>query len=132
VFLDGSPSIVASLSRLREFGVRIALDDFGTGYSSLSHLRAFPVDVIKIDRSFAAGLGVSRNDKILGDIASLGTSLDMKVVAEGVEEAEELEAARSVGCTHVQGFLLSPAVEAHLAAAIISNGFASLLRVEHE
>lgn len=105
VFLDGSLSVVASLSKLRELGVRIALDDFGTGYSRLTHLRAFPDDVIKIDRSFAAGLGVSRNDKILGAIAALGTSLDMKVVAEGVEEAERLEAARLVGCTHVLGFL---------------------------
>jgi EAL domain-containing protein (putative c-di-GMP-specific phosphodiesterase class I) len=93
---------------LRELGVRISLDDFGTGYSSLSYLRSFPFDKIKIDRSFTQELQ-SKEDAvaIVQTIVQLGTSLGMKVIAEGVETREQFEILKKEGCTEVQGFLFS-------------------------
>lgn len=93
------------LSAIRELGVVIAIDDFGTGYSSLAYLGALPVDVLKIDASFIAGLGVDDNQEaILRHILLLGESLKLKIVAEGVETRAQLEALKEMGCDFVQGF----------------------------
>jgi diguanylate cyclase (GGDEF)-like protein len=94
-----------SLSRLHELGVRIALDDFGTGYSSFGRLRRLPIDAIKIDREFTAGLGTDRDaTAIVTAMIGLAHGLDLSVTAEGVETAAQLGALRRLGCTHVQGF----------------------------
>jgi diguanylate cyclase (GGDEF)-like protein len=103
------------LNALREQGVRVAMDDFGTGYSSLSHLRRFPFDRIKIDRSFVRD--VDTNDEarsIVRAVSGLGLSLGMATTVEGVETPEQLEAIRREGCAEVQGYLFSrprPAAE---------------------
>ena len=102
---------LAAMERLKKLGVHIALDDFGTGYSSLSYLRAFPVDAIKIDRSFVAGMLTNRDDlAIVASLTNLAAVVGMEVVAEGVETEEQAETIRRLGATYGQGFLWSPAV----------------------
>jgi EAL domain-containing protein (putative c-di-GMP-specific phosphodiesterase class I) len=108
VMLDAGDKALAMLRDLREIGVRVALDDFGIGYSSLGYLRSFPFDRIKIDQSFVRGKsndGVGR--AIVRAIASLGRSLGMATVAEGVETEEQMTRVASDGCTDVQGYLIS-------------------------
>ena len=96
------------LRDLKSLGLRVAMDDFGTGYSSLSHLRSFPFDVIKIDRSFVAGIPRSEEDNsIVHALIGLGRGLHMEVTAEGVETAEQLDVLTQAGCTEVQGFHMS-------------------------
>ncbi len=99
------------LQTLREMGVRLALDDFGTGYSSLTYLKRFPLDAIKIDRSFVAGLGRDRDDEaIVASVVSLGRAVGKLVVAEGVETAGQLDALCALGVDQGQGFLWSSAL----------------------
>ncbi|MCW2586493.1 MAG: hypothetical protein JWN55_2009 [Frankiales bacterium] len=103
----------ASLARLKDLGVGVALDDFGTGHSSLLYLRRFPVDMLKIDRSFVAGLGTSTEDTaIVASTVSLGHRIGVKCVAEGVETREQLELLRDMGCDLAQGYLFSRALPA--------------------
>jgi EAL domain-containing protein (putative c-di-GMP-specific phosphodiesterase class I) len=109
------------LTELRDFGVGLAVDDFGTGYSSLNSIRSFPVDRLKIDRSFIVGLADSRTRALTEMIVELGALLDMLVVAEGIEDESQMRAVLELGCPFAQGFLLqrpAPAedVLAHLAA----------------
>lgn len=92
------------LSQLRELGVQISIDDFGTGYSSLSRLSYFPFDKIKIDRSFVINIPDQKDDlDIVRLIISMGKSLHMRIVAEGVETEEQLQSLRKLGCDLVQG-----------------------------
>ncbi|MDB5524589.1 MAG: hypothetical protein JWM58_2352 [Rhizobium sp.] len=101
------------LEQLHNEGIRISLDDFGTGYASLTHLKDFPIDCIKIDQSFIAGLGAkSQHTTIVNAIVDLGHNLGMDVVAEGIETEPQLSFLRSVGCNGGQGFLFSKAVPA--------------------
>jgi diguanylate cyclase (GGDEF)-like protein/PAS domain S-box-containing protein len=97
-----------ALGSLRELGIRICVDDFGTGYSSLSYLHRFPIDVIKIDRSFVAELSTGgKQPAIVSAIVSLAGHLGMQVVAEGIETGEQLELLRGIGCGFGQGYLFS-------------------------
>jgi diguanylate cyclase (GGDEF)-like protein/PAS domain S-box-containing protein len=97
----------AILRGLKELGVRLAMDDFGTGYSSLAHLRRFPLDVIKVDRSFVAGLGDGQGSSIAGAIVSLAHALGLRTVAEGIEDEEQRRAVMALGCDVGQGFLFA-------------------------
>jgi diguanylate cyclase (GGDEF)-like protein/PAS domain S-box-containing protein len=109
--LVDTAATLAAMERLKALGVQIALDDFGTGYSSLSYMRAFPVDAIKIDRSFVAGMLTNRDDlAIVATLTNLAATVEMEVVAEGVETEEQAETIRRLGATYGQGFLWSPAV----------------------
>lgn len=106
--LMGNPADAAKmLLRLRELGIRLSLDDFGTGYSSLSHLQRFPMDVLKIDRSFVRMLEDGSGAQLVRTIVDLARSLGMEDVAEGVETEEELSRLAEIGSEAVQGFLLS-------------------------
>jgi diguanylate cyclase (GGDEF)-like protein len=97
-----------TLAELRRLGLGVMLDDFGTGYSSLSYLHRFPVDVLKIDRSFVEGLAVgSPSSAIVGAIVGMGHSLGLKVVAEGIETEEQAAEARRLGCDSAQGYLFA-------------------------
>ncbi|HEY0328246.1 MAG TPA: bifunctional diguanylate cyclase/phosphodiesterase [Rhodopseudomonas sp.] len=108
VMLDPRGTALAVLQTLRTMGVRVALDDFGTGYSSLGYLRSFPFDKIKIDQSFVRGTsGDPAGQAIVRAIATLGHSLGMATVAEGVETAEQLARVAADGCTEVQGYYFS-------------------------
>ena len=126
VLLAESETTLATLHKLRDFGVRIVLDDFGTGYSSLSYLRGFPFDKIKIDRSFVKDVA-DRVDcaAIITAISGLARSLGIATTAEGVETLEQLEFIRAQGCTQAQGFLFSPAVPRTALADLIG-------RIEHK
>jgi EAL domain-containing protein (putative c-di-GMP-specific phosphodiesterase class I) len=100
-----------TLHRLRALGIRIALDDFGTGHSSLAYLRRFPLDVLKIDRSFVHDLSaIDGNAVLLRSIIDLAHALDLRVVAEGVETPEQREILTRHGCDEIQGFLICSAV----------------------
>jgi diguanylate cyclase len=108
VLIEDPDSSADTLSALKRLGVHIAVDDFGTGYSSLEHLRRFPIDSVKIDRSFVRGLPHSSEDvAIVGAVIELGHALNLSVVAEGVETADQLGNLQSAGCDTAQGFLFS-------------------------
>ncbi len=108
VLLHNSDSVLETLHQIRDLGVHISMDDFGTGYSSLSYLRSFPFDKIKIDQSFIRDLpGSSDSLAIVRAIIGLGSTLGMRVTAEGVETAEQMAGLRAARCDQVQGYLLS-------------------------
>lgn len=100
--------VISILRSLKKLGVRISVDDFGTGYSSLSYLYSFPIDQLKIDRSFITNLFTEENNKVIvSTIISMGQNLGLELIAEGVETSEQIEFLRSYKCVGVQGFLIS-------------------------
>ena len=108
-FFKNTIANLATLKKLHELGVQFSMDDFGTGYSSLGYLLSFPFSKIKIDRSFIAGLPDKTESRaIVRAIADLARNLNMRVTAEGVETAQQLEQVRTLGCTDMQGYLFSP------------------------
>jgi diguanylate cyclase (GGDEF)-like protein len=112
MLLGATGEVLGELSELRRMGVRIALDDFGTGFSSLGYLRRFPVDKLKIDKSFVQNLGITEDAAAIVEcVTRLGRALGLAVTAEGVENAEQHRFVRAVGCHQVQGYLFSPPVE---------------------
>ena len=128
VVMNDTEENLALLTRLKEIGVKLAIDDFGTGYSSLSYLRRFPVDTLKIDRSFVERLGQQSDDATLArTIVQLGQSLGMSTVAEGIEHSEQFLALRRMGCERAQGFYFSRPLPAIQAGALLSGGRAALL-----
>jgi diguanylate cyclase (GGDEF)-like protein len=115
--------VIAELTRLRRAGLKISIDDFGTGYSSLGYLRQFPVDTLKIDRSFVKDLHVSSDDAaICAAIIAMARELNLTTVAEGVEVIEQLEFLRDHGCSQIQGFLFSKPLPAAQLAELLRNG----------
>lgn len=110
VLMEASNSAMTGLRTLREAGVKVGLDDFGTGYSSLSYLRLFPLDFVKIDRSFVHGLLLNGAEAaIVASVIDLTHALGMAVVAEGVETEAQLERLSALGCDRAQGFFFAPA-----------------------
>jgi EAL domain-containing protein (putative c-di-GMP-specific phosphodiesterase class I) len=127
VLLTDTDENLARIVSLKALGVLLAMDDFGTGYSSLAYLRRFPMDVLKIDRSFVDRLG----GDVLGDsedvalvrtIVRLGQSLGMRTVAEGIENDVQLTALRDMGCDYAQGFFLSRPLPAGAAGRLLQVG----------
>jgi diguanylate cyclase (GGDEF)-like protein len=111
LLLENNEHTLSILRRLRQLGVGISLDDFGTGYSALSYLRKFPLDRLKIDRSFVLGLAEGTEQvAIVQAVLSIARALHMKVTAEGVETADQRDFLKARGCNDAQGFLFSPAV----------------------
>jgi EAL domain-containing protein (putative c-di-GMP-specific phosphodiesterase class I) len=112
VVVQDCEAAMGILGRLHEFGIRLSIDDFGTGYSSLNYLRRFPIDKIKIDKSFIGELtGEAGSVRLVRAIIALAKSFRLKVVAEGVESREQLALLSAEGCDEIQGFLASPALE---------------------
>ncbi len=112
VIMEHANTAVEQLRRLKSIGVQVAVDDFGTGYSSLSYLQRFPIDCLKIDRSFVEGLGlVEENTEIVKTIISLARNLGIGVVAEGVEEESQLARLDALCCDNAQGFFFSRPVD---------------------
>jgi diguanylate cyclase (GGDEF)-like protein/PAS domain S-box-containing protein len=108
VLIETSESMIDELARLRQLGIRLAIDDFGTGYASLAYLRELPVDIIKIDPSFVAGLGTDGTLAMLTrTIVQVGHDLGIEIVAEGIERPEQLELLRAMGCGLGQGYLVA-------------------------
>jgi EAL domain-containing protein (putative c-di-GMP-specific phosphodiesterase class I) len=101
------------LDELRAQGVHLSIDDFGTGYSSLAHLKRLPVEEIKIDREFVDGVDQTGDDRsIVGAVLNMAKALDLRVVAEGVETADQADALIAMGCTVAQGFLYGRPIDA--------------------
>jgi len=107
LLVENTSFTIRTLQQIKDLGVFISIDDFGTGYSSLNYLRSFPIDFIKIDRSFIKDLDTNNKDAaITSAIATLAHSLDMEIIAEGVENNEQLDFLKEQGCQQVQGFLI--------------------------
>ena len=129
LLMENPEQAVATLSELQSFGVRVALDDFGTGYSSLSHLQQFPVDVLKIDRSFVSSIGQgSGGTALLASIIGMGNSLALQVVAEGIEQESQLDALVEMGCLCGQGYFLGRPLSAERASELVASNGASTAR----
>lgn len=108
LLVDDPMHAAVALNRVRDQGVRLAIDDFGTGYSSLSYLHLFPLDTLKIDRSFVSNmLDDERRFRIVRAISRLARDLDLDIIAEGIEQHQEMEKLRSLECDYVQGFLMA-------------------------
>jgi len=122
LFLDDDENTARFMDDLAAEGVRFALDDFGTGYSSLGYINKFPFKKIKVDRSFVSGPNIGKkSDAIIRAVAEMGATLDMDIVAEGLETIEQVQAVRNAGCTLGQGYYFSRAVPDYLAAMLLSQ-----------
>lgn len=113
---------VATLHELKDMGIRLSIDDFGTGYSSLSYLKRFPLDTLKVDRSFVKDLTKDSDDEaITHAIIAMANSLGLRVVAEGVESEEQLRFLQNHGCDEFQGYLFSPPVPAEMVTEMLEE-----------
>ncbi len=123
VFLADRDNTDALFAQLKALGVRLALDDFGTGYSALGYLKTAPFDKIKIDQSFVRGAAIkgSRNAAIVKSIVNLAEALGMETTAEGAETMDELDLIRSLGCSHVQGFVYGRPMPAGTCQALLTQ-----------
>jgi diguanylate cyclase (GGDEF)-like protein len=122
VLMENMQKALESLERLNARGISIAIDDFGTGYSSLGYLKALPIDALKIDRGFIRDLCADENDqKIVQTLISMAHSMNMKVIAEGVEEQAQFDLLGEYGVDEIQGYLLSKPTEAKALEAMIRN-----------
>jgi len=109
--MDASEATIRKLDELTTMGFRLSIDDFGTGYSSMSYLKRYPISKLKIDRSFVKGIAIDLEDQAIARaIIALGSSLQMQVIAEGIETEAQLTQLHLSGCHHGQGFLVSPAI----------------------
>jgi len=115
------PALIApELERFRSYGLSISIDDFGTGYSSLAYLKRFPLDILKIDRSFISDMNTNSDDSaIIWAIINLAHILKLKVVAEGVETVQQLDMLHEQGCDEIQGFYFSEPVSADDCALML-------------
>ena len=110
---------IRRLEALKELGVRLAMDDFGTGYSSLSYLHRFPVDVLKMDRSFLTEHPDGLISDLAGAVVAIGEKMQLDVVAEGIEHADQWTSLNAIGCELGQGFHLGRPMEPDDAAAFV-------------
>jgi EAL domain-containing protein (putative c-di-GMP-specific phosphodiesterase class I) len=121
VLLRDMDSAVARLTALRALGVRIALDDFGTGFSSLAYLERFPIDILKIDRSFVARVGTGDRTALAEVVIQLSKALHLQSVAEGIEHQEQFDELRRLGCLLGQGYLIAKPVTAPAVAGEVGR-----------
>ncbi|MEH6799206.1 MAG: EAL domain-containing protein [Halopseudomonas sabulinigri] len=130
MLLEHSPTVSANIDALKELGVLLSVDDFGTGYSSLAYLKRFPISTLKIDRAFIAELDEEHNDDaIIRAIIAMAHSLSLSVVAEGVEQENQLDFLKANGCDEVQGYLISKPIPAdEFTKLLTSSGDMPILR----
>jgi EAL domain-containing protein (putative c-di-GMP-specific phosphodiesterase class I) len=122
VLMQHTTATIEKLAQLRAHGIRLAIDDFGTGYSSLSYLDRFPVDSLKIDRSFVDGFGGGREGPVLvRAIIELGHALGLDVVAEGIEREDQVGPLSSLGCKLGQGYLFARPLDAEMLDALLAT-----------
>jgi diguanylate cyclase (GGDEF)-like protein len=126
MLIEDSNAVLARLRALKALGVRLAIDDFGTGYSSLAYLERFPVDLLKIDKSFVDKIGAGLESPLARAMIGLGRELGIRVVAEGIETHSQWSSLRDLGCEMGQGFYLSrPLPPALLTEAMVARGLAT-------
>jgi EAL domain-containing protein (putative c-di-GMP-specific phosphodiesterase class I) len=129
--LDEDGVAQSELRKLREMGIELEIDDFGTGYSSLSKLQSLDIDVLKIDQSFVRRLGKDdQASKLCETMVSVGRSLSISVVAEGVETVDQLQLLQRMGCDQIQGYLVSPPIPADEIPALFGKTFFEPLLVD--
>ncbi|WP_235829544.1 putative bifunctional diguanylate cyclase/phosphodiesterase [Croceicoccus estronivorus] len=122
LFLEDNENTAHFIEELSAMGVRFALDDFGTGFSSLGYINKFPFKKIKVDRSFVSGPNIGRKtEAIIRAVAEMGSTLEMDIVAEGLETVEQVQAVRNAGCNLGQGYYFSRAVPDYLAAMLLAR-----------
>jgi len=122
-FMIDTEAVARAMGKLKKLGVQLAVDDFGTGYASLQHLRRFPIDVLKIAKSFVDGVtGASHESALARSIIDLGGSFQLRVVAEGIERPEQHERLVELGCDLGQGFHFAPPVEADALSDMLAEG----------
>lgn len=127
VVMENADTATVMLKQLKSLGIQLSIDDFGTGYSSLSYLHQFPIDTLKIDRSFINGIDVDgENLEIVRTIVTLAWNLGMDVIAEGVETNKQLSQVKALQCEYAQGYFFSPAVNADAAWEILTTGFSKV------
>ena len=112
---------IQKLRLMKELGVSILVDDFGTGYSSMSYLQRFPIDTLKIDRSFVKDINGNGNHPIVSAIAGIARGFDIQLAAEGVERGEQMNTLENLGCDEMQGFLFSRPVDAEAATRLLNH-----------
>lgn len=131
MIMENPQTIIAILEQLKKDHIQFYIDDFGTGYSSLSYLHKFPVDTLKIDRSFVNDIGPNGgNAGIVNTIVTLARNLNLEVIAEGVENAEQLRYLKNIGCNLAQGYYFSRPVPAKLAQEMITHNFLDRISAE--
>ena len=122
MLMHSTERVIAMMDELAHSGIALSLDDFGTGYSSLSYLKRFPIDTLKIDRSFVINIPGDANDcAIAGAIVGMAKQLGHKVIAEGVETSDQLAFLKSLGCDEFQGYLFSAPVTADKFALMLGE-----------
>jgi diguanylate cyclase (GGDEF)-like protein len=120
--MDDAENAIETLRQVKETGVSLSIDDFGTGYSSLSYLQKFPIDYLKIDRSFVGEMEKGgENEEIVRTIIALAKALNLKLIAEGIETNYQFEKLRELGCEYGQGFLFSHPLPVHKAESLLSE-----------
>lgn len=123
IAMENPTAVKTLLMQLRAMGVRISIDDFGTGYSSLAYLRQFPVDALKIDRSFTRGMETHKDTaEIIGTLTTMAKQLGLHVVAEGIENEEQVAVLRSLNCEAAQGYLFAKPLDVKKAADLLRTG----------
>jgi EAL domain-containing protein (putative c-di-GMP-specific phosphodiesterase class I) len=122
LMVEEPDKVADAMRRLRNTGIRVAADDFGTGYANLAFLNRFPLDVLKIDRTFITNMASEdRSRKIVNTIINLAQDLGMSIIAEGIEARQEIDVLRELGCGYGQGFLLSPPVPGNEAEVLLKR-----------
>ena len=121
--IENIEAATAILNQLKAQGIKISLDDFGTGYSSLSYLHRFPIDTLKIDRSFITRMNMPKNIEIVSTILTLASNLGLDVIAEGVETREQIFELTGMNCAYVQGYLLSRPMNGELMSKLIAETY---------
>src|SRR5476651_1081555 len=130
--MQDSKSTAAVLKELKDIGVYLALDDFGTGYSSLSYVKRFPIDTLKIDQSLVRDLATDADDaSIVSAVISMGKSLNMRVVAEGIEAEHQLNFLTEHGCPFGQGEYFSPPLAANAFRHLLGRGVRTMTETAH-
>jgi len=120
--MDNVESAILTMRKIQQMGISIAIDDFGTGYSSLSYLKRFPIDVLKVDRSFVTDIPNDLSDmEITAAVIAMAHKLNLKVVAEGIETQEQIDFLRSNRCEYGQGFLIARPMSASQLEAYIQQ-----------
>jgi len=121
--IENIDSATEKLKKLKSLGLRVSLDDFGTGYSSLSYLHRFPIDTLKIDRSFVTRMSLPKNTEIVRTIVALASNLGMDVIAEGVETGDQIIQLAGMSCEYGQGYLFSKPMDSEAVMKLMQETY---------